>query len=140
MKLSPPATAPAAPRKRQAQRMANWVEAGPGNRFVAETLSSNSEAEIQLLSSTHSRRRSAMWVGGPPKPMQPIRPHSRTMVERDTAGRSSTARFCHRRVVASCPTPTGNPRVPSAAARLFARRCRGSTVMLARACRREHGY
>ncbi len=25
-----------------------------------------------------------MWAGGPPKPMQPMRPHSRTMVESGT--------------------------------------------------------
>ena len=36
-------------------------------------------------------------MGGPPNPMQPIRPHSRTMVPSVTAGPEGTARFCHRR-------------------------------------------
>ena len=36
MKHAPPSRAPATPRSRQAQKIASWVEAGPGNRFVAE--------------------------------------------------------------------------------------------------------
>ena len=38
--------APAGPRSRQAQKMASWVEAGPGSRLVAATPSSNSPSPI----------------------------------------------------------------------------------------------
>ena len=44
--------------------------------------SSNSCASSHCLRSTHSCRSSAMCAGGPPKPMHPIRPHSRTTVPR----------------------------------------------------------
>ena len=47
MKQSPPTTAPTAPRTFHAHKMASWVEAGPGRRFVVATLSSNSVASIQ---------------------------------------------------------------------------------------------
>ena len=32
-----------------------------------------------------------MWVGGPPNPIQPIRPHSRRIVASDTRARSGAA-------------------------------------------------
>ena len=64
--------------------MASWVDAGPGRRLQAAMPSSNSVADIHCRSSTHSLRRRAMWVGGPPNPMHPIRPHSRAMVVRRT--------------------------------------------------------
>src|SRR5215217_7394765 len=57
--------------------MASWVDAGPGSRLHAATASSKSRASSQRRRSTHSSRSSAMWVGGPPKPMQPMRPQSR---------------------------------------------------------------
>src|SRR4051812_19407993 len=40
--------------------------------------SSNSWSLSQPRRVTHSSRSSAMCVGGPPNPMHPIRPHSRT--------------------------------------------------------------
>ena len=89
MKHSPPISAPTVPRSRQAQKMASWVEAGPGIRLQAATPSSNSLAGSQPRSSTQSWRSSAMCAGGPPKPMQPIRPHSRTIVRSETAGGSA---------------------------------------------------
>jgi hypothetical protein len=82
MKQMPPIRAPRRPRSRQAQKMASWVEAGPGSRLVAEMPSSNSCALSHPRSSTQSFRNSAMWAGGPPKPMMPMRLHSRTMVEK----------------------------------------------------------
>ena len=82
MKARPPASAPSWPRTRQAQKMASSVEAGPGSRLQAPMASSNSCASSHCLRSTHSWRSSAMCAGGPPKPMQPIRPHSRTTVAR----------------------------------------------------------
>ena len=84
MKQIPPSTAPTGPRSRQAQKIASCVDAGPGRRLVVETPSSNSLASIQWRCSTHSRRSSAMCVGGPPKPMQPSRSHSRAMVASET--------------------------------------------------------
>ncbi len=80
MKHTPPTTAPRVPPSRQAQKMANWVEAGPGSRLVAAIPSSNSVGDSHWRSVTHSRRSMAMWVGGPPKPRTPIRPHWRAMV------------------------------------------------------------
>ena len=68
MKHSPPITAPAFPRRRQAQRMANCVEDGPGRRLATATPSSNSVAVIHRLSSTQSRRNSAMWWEAPRTP------------------------------------------------------------------------
>ena len=82
MKARPPASAPSRPRTRQAQKMASSVEAGPGSRLQAPMASSNSCASSHCLRSTHSWRSSAMCAGGPPKPMQPIRPHSRSTVGR----------------------------------------------------------
>jgi hypothetical protein len=84
MNAAPPASAPRRPRSRQAQKIASWVDAGPGSRLQAAIASSNSCASSHFLRSTHSSRSSLMWVGGPPKPMQPIRPHSRSTVARDT--------------------------------------------------------
>ena len=82
IKAKPPASAPSRPRTRQAQKMASSVEAGPGSRLQAPMASSNSCASSHCLRSTHSWRSSAMCAGGPPKPMQPIRPHSRSTVGR----------------------------------------------------------
>ena len=48
--------------------------------------SSNSFASIHSRSSTHRRRSNAMWVGGPPNPMQPRRSHSLPIVARGTCG------------------------------------------------------
>ena len=76
MKQTPPISPPSRPRKRQAQKMASWVDAGPGRRLVAEMPSSNSGAVSQWWSSTQSWRSRAMWAGGPPNPMTPMRPHS----------------------------------------------------------------
>ena len=44
MNASPPTSAPARPRTRQAQKIASWVEAGPGSRLQAAIASSNSRA------------------------------------------------------------------------------------------------
>ena len=86
MKQTPPSTAPGTPRRRQAHRMASWVEAGPGRRLVAAMASSNSDASNHVSRSTQRRRNMAMWVGGPPNPVHPMRPHSRTMVRNGTVG------------------------------------------------------
>ena len=80
MKASPPATAPARPRTRHAQKIASSVDAGPGSRLQAAIASSNSAASSHPRESTHSRRSSAMCAGGPPNPVTPIRPHSRSTV------------------------------------------------------------
>src|SRR6266540_1564153 len=56
--------------------MASCVEAGPGRRLVAAMPSSNSRSDSHRRWSTHSWRRSAVWAGGPPNPMHPIRAHS----------------------------------------------------------------
>ena len=77
MKQRPPIRPPRRPRNLQAQKMASWVEAGPGKRLVEEMASSNSWALSQPRSSTQSWRKRAIWAGGPPKPMIPIRLHSR---------------------------------------------------------------
>ena len=88
MKHAPPISAPAGPRSRQAQKIAIWVEAGPGIMLVAATPSSNSDADIQPRRSTQSARSSAMCAGGPPNPVQPIRPHSRAIVRSGTGSRA----------------------------------------------------
>ena len=92
MKASPPASAPTRPRTRQAQKIASSVEAGPGSRLHAAMASSNSSASSHCLRSTHSCRSSAMCAGGPPKPMHPIRPHSRTTVPRPARCSTATPR------------------------------------------------
>ena len=51
MNAAPPTSAPARPRTRQAQKIASWVEAGPGSRLQAATASSNSCASSHLRSS-----------------------------------------------------------------------------------------
>ena len=66
--------------------MASWVEAGPGIRLHTAMASSNSRASSQPRRSTHSWRSSRMCAGGPPNPMQPIRPHSRSTVRSGTRG------------------------------------------------------
>ena len=80
MNASPPTSPPIRPRRRQAQKIASWVEAGPGSRLQAAIASSNSGGASQPRRSTQSRRSSAMWAGGPPNPVTPIRPHSRATV------------------------------------------------------------
>ena len=84
MKQAPPSNAPASPRSRQAQKIASCVEAGPGSRLVVAIPSSNSRADSQARSSTQSLRSRVICAGGPPKPMMPMRPHSRAMVARLT--------------------------------------------------------
>ena len=54
------------------------VEAGPGSSWHAALASSNSRAVIQPRRSIISSRSSATCAGGPPKPIVPIRPHSRS--------------------------------------------------------------
>ena len=49
MNAAPPTRAPARPRSRQAQKMASWVEAGPGIRLQTAMASSNSRASSQPL-------------------------------------------------------------------------------------------
>ena len=77
MNPSPPTTAPAGPATRRAQKIASWVEAGPGSRLHPASASSKSRSAIHSRRSTTSRRSSAIWVGGPPNPVTPIRVHSR---------------------------------------------------------------
>jgi len=91
MKASPPTTAPSLPRTRHAQKIASSVDAGPGSRLHAAMASSNSAASSHSRWSTHSLRSSAMWAGGPPNPVTPIRPHSRRTVPRPAV--CSTASF-----------------------------------------------
>ena len=55
--------------------MASWVEAGPGSSSSRRCRPRTLLASIQSCSSTHSRRKRPMCVGGPPKPMHPMRPH-----------------------------------------------------------------
>ncbi len=86
MKQAPPMIAPAGPRSRQAQKIASWVDAGPGSRLVAAMPSSNSAAPIHPRSSTHIRRSSAICAGGPPNPVHPSRVHSRAIVRSATRG------------------------------------------------------
>jgi hypothetical protein len=90
MNAAPPSRAPRRPRTRQAQRIASWVEAGPGSRLQAATASSNSTGVNHFLRSTHRSRNNLIWVGGPPNPRQPIRPHSRTTTAK-LGCRASTA-------------------------------------------------
>ena len=49
------------------------------------------------LLSTHRSRSSAMWAGGPPKPMQPIRPHSRDCPQRRNRSPKFSVTVRHRR-------------------------------------------
>ncbi len=88
MNPAPPTSAPARPRSRQAQKMASCVEAGPGIMLQTAIASSNSRASSQPRRSTTSCRSSRMCAGGPPNPMQPIRPHSRSTVGSGTCGTS----------------------------------------------------
>src|SRR5918995_2574391 len=48
--------------------------------------SSNSRSSSQPRRVTHTSRSSAMCAGGPPNPMQPIRPHSRRITRSPGAG------------------------------------------------------
>ncbi len=54
MKQAPPTRAPTVPPSRHAQKMASWVEAGPGRRLVAAIPSSNSVADNHRRSVTQS--------------------------------------------------------------------------------------
>ena len=89
MNASPPTIAPTGPPTRRAQKIASCVEAGPGRRLHAAIASSNSFSPSQCRRSTTSRRSRAMCVGGPPKPVTPIRSHSRAIV----AGQSRAGRW-----------------------------------------------
>jgi hypothetical protein len=51
------------------------VEPGPGSSWQAALASSNSRASIQPWRSTTVSLSSAMWAGGPPKPIATMRPH-----------------------------------------------------------------
>ena len=103
MNAGPPTSAPGRPRTRQAQKIASWVEAGPGSRLQAAIASSNSRASSHFFRSTHSSRSSLMWVGGPPNPMQPIRPHSRSTVASDTRAGDAARRRGRLRVARGIP-------------------------------------
>src|ERR1700687_5404719 len=69
--------------------MASCVDAGPGSRLHAAIASSNSWALSHWRRSTHRSRNKAMWAGGPPKPMVPMRPHCAAMVNSDTRALAS---------------------------------------------------
>jgi hypothetical protein len=96
MKPMPPTIAPSGPASRQPQKIASWVDAGPGSSDVAAMPSSNSASDSQAFRCTHSRRSSAMCAGGPPKPVIPIRVHSRAITERGTGCVVVAAVVCSR--------------------------------------------
>ena len=81
MNAAPPTIAPARPRHppravdRELGRGRSGQQVARGDR-VLELVRRDPAA----LRSTHSSRSSAMCVGGPPNPMQPMRPHSRDTV------------------------------------------------------------
>jgi hypothetical protein len=75
MKATPPTSAPTGPATVHAHKMESCVDAGPGNRLHAARASSKCAASIHFLRSTQRSRSNAMCVGGPPKPMHPIRAH-----------------------------------------------------------------
>ena len=113
MKHRPPTRAPAVARGRHTQKMASWVEAGPGRRLTVEIASSKSLAGIQPRSSTQSLRSKAMCAGGPPKPVTPMRPQHRAIGEqpdalghprssRTAAGRPVTVRETARSTCSRC--------------------------------------
>ena len=117
MKASPPTTAPSRPRTRHAQKIASSVDAGPGSRLHAAIASSNSAASSHPRLSTHSRRSSAMCAGGPPNPVTPIRPHSRSTVPRLALCSTASvnyAPFYPERAVVPAPVRSTSPGVPSA--------------------------
>jgi hypothetical protein len=86
MKQAPPMSAPIGPASRQAQKIASWVDAGPGSSDVAAIPSSNSPADSHQFCSTHSFRSSLICAGGPPKPVMPIRLHSLAITKSGTGG------------------------------------------------------
>src|SRR4051812_14544160 len=104
MNASPPTTAPAGPRTRQAVKIASSVEAGPRSRLQAAIAASTSPAESHARPATTSSRRRAMGGGGPPKPRQPMRAPSPR-----TAPRGSTTSS---RGSAMCAGGPPNPRQP----------------------------
>src|SRR5581483_6835752 len=67
MNPRPPTSAPGVPARRYAQKIASWVDAGPGSRLQAAIASSNSVAQSQPRRVTTRSLISAMWAGGPPK-------------------------------------------------------------------------
>ncbi len=72
--------------------------------------SSNSVSSSHPSRSTASRRSMAMWVGGPPKPVQPMRPHSRAIVARETSGRCAGDRRRRAATRRACLMLTAGPR------------------------------
>src|SRR5436190_2260772 len=90
MKAMPPTIAPAIPATRQAEKMASCVDAGPGSRLHAAIASSKSCALSHRRRSMHRSRNKAMWAGGPPKPVMPMRPHCARTVHSD--GRAALSR------------------------------------------------
>src|SRR5919106_1598740 len=67
--------------------MESWVDEGPGSSEQAAFASSNAVASIHPLRPTTSSRSSVMCAGGPPKPINPIRSHSRAITRSGAAGR-----------------------------------------------------
>src|SRR5579859_5487283 len=106
MKASPPTIAPLIPATARAQKIASWVEAGPGRRLVAATASWNSRALSQCSRSTIISRSRAVWACGPPTPRMPSRPQRARTPRRsscDRSGRSDSGaevldRLAHRGV------------------------------------------
>ena len=79
---------------------------GPGSRLVAAIACSNSSSVSHSRRSTHSSRSSAMCTGGPPKPVTPMRPHSRAISR--SAGRGGRAAGeVSLAAMARHPSPTG---------------------------------
>jgi len=74
---------------------------------VAAIPSSNSWAVSHPRSSTHSVRKSAMWAGGPPNPIAPMRPHSRTRVLNGTGWLGNSGML--RAIVRSVPGRRARP-------------------------------
>ena len=95
MNAAPPTSAPDGPATRQAQKIASWVEAGPGQQVArGDRVLELARRRAIRARSTHSSRSSAMCVGGPPKPMQPMRPHSPATVRNGGRDDSSGTRGC----------------------------------------------
>ena len=92
MKQAPPTSAPGSAAQAPGAEDGELCRRRPGKQVRGrDGILELGLAQPALALDGRDARSMAMWVGGPPNPVQPMRPHCAAIVPRETSGRASGA-------------------------------------------------
>ena len=111
MNAAPPTSAPTGPATRHAEKMASWVEAGPGNRLHAAIASSNSPgvSHPSPLDAQLAQRARCGWAGRRSRCSRCAPTPRRRCATADVTTRPALAGASRPRVYTSNSLDTSNP-------------------------------